>query len=248
MTTIDDWQSHLQLDGQGAVYEQIKRVLGQQITSGNWSTGERVPGEEELAKHFGTARMTVHRALRELTDSGHIVRRRRAGSFVAAPPAPSAVLEIADMAKVIPMRGQRYRYECLTNETRSAPDEIAQRLDIAEGDPAQYVVCRHMANSEAVELEERWINLDLMPQAAEQNFRTRSPGAWLMSVAGWTEAEHTISAVSADAQTAEKLGIEDGAACLVLERRTFQDDRVVTFARLTHPGNRHRFTERFKPR
>lgn len=245
---MNDWQTELQLDGQGAVYEQIKRVLGNQITSGAWPAGERVPGEEELARHFGTARMTVHRALRELTDSGHIIRRRRAGSFVAAPPAPSAVLEIADMARVIPQRGQRYRYECLSNDTVAAPDDISLRLGIQEGADVQYVLCRHLGDGDAVELEERWINLQVLPEAAAQNFRTLSPGAWLLSVAGWTEAEHVISAENADEVTAEQLDIEAGTACLILERRTFQDDAVVTFARLTHPGNRHRFTERFKPR
>lgn len=248
MNTIDDWQSTLQLDGQGAVYEQIKRVLGQQIISGAWPAGERVPGEEELARHFGTARMTVHRALRELTDNGYIVRRRRAGSFVAAPPAPSAVLEIADMTKVIPQRGQRYRYECLTNETQATSAEIAQRLGLSPGTPAQFVLCRHLGDSETVELEERWINLSLLPEAAQQNFHSRTPGAWLLSVAGWTEAEHVISAQNADELTAERLDVDPGTACLVMERRTFQGDAVVTFARLTHPGDRHRLTERFKPR
>ena len=42
-------------------------------------------------------------------------------------------------------------------------------------------------------------------------------------------------------------GVEPGAACLVLERRTFQGQDVVPYARLTHPGSRHSMTERFSP-
>lgn len=245
---MEDWQTRLQLDGQGAVYEQIKRVLESQIVSGVWSAGERVPGEEELAAHFGTARMTVHRALRELTDGGFIVRRRRAGSFVAAPPSPAAVLEIADMSKTIPARGQKYRYECLRNETVRASREVAESLRLEEAARVQYVLCRHLADGMAVELEERWINLDILPAAEHANFTSSAPGSWLLSVAGWTEAEHTISALNADTLTAEQLDMDEGAACLVLERRTFQQDQVVTFARLTHPGQRHRFTQRFSPK
>lgn len=245
---MDDWQTQLQLDGQGAVYEQIKRLLEQQITTGVWTAGERVPGEEELARHFGIARMTVHRALRELTDAGFIVRRRRAGSFVATPPAPAAVLEIVDMAKAIPQRGQTYTYECLLDETISATPEIAERLGLLPGNAVQHIRCRHLGDSHTVQLEERWINLALLPEARDQDFSTTGPGGWLLSVAGWTEAEHTICAISADDDTAELIDVETGSACLILERRTFQDDQVVTLARLTHPGDRHRFKQRFTPR
>ena len=72
-------------------------------------------------------------------------------------------------------------------------------------------------------------------------------GGWLLRAAPWTEAEHTVSAINADTELASRLGVEPGAACLVLERRTFQGQDVVTYARLTHPGSRHSMTERFSP-
>jgi GntR family histidine utilization transcriptional repressor len=96
-------------------------------------------------------------------------------------------------------------------------------------------------------LEERWINLTTVPEAASLPFDDISPNHWLVSHVPWTEAEHTISAINADAGLASALGCPAGTACLLLERRTFLDDQVVTFARLTHPGSRHRLTERFKP-
>lgn len=241
------WQSHLQLDGTGPVYEQIKRALAAPIRTGHWPPGHRIPPEEDIAAHLGTARMTVNRALRELTEDGLIVRKRRAGSFVAAPPSPSAMLEIVDMSAAIPARGQAYSYECLVNETVSADADTARRLRLGAGAQLQHVICRHRGDGEIVELEERWINLALLPEASDQDFSGQAPGAWMLSAAPWTEAEHTVSAVNADTGLAERLDCQPGAACLVLERRTFQGEAVVTFARLTHPGDRHRMTERFVP-
>lgn len=244
---MSEWREQLELDGQGAVYEQIKRALSVNIRSGDWAPGHRVPGEEDLANHFGAARMTVHRALRELTDEGLIIRRRRAGSFVALPPPPAAMLEIVDMSSLIPARGQHYHYECLVNETQNADQETAERMRIETGSPVQRILCRHYADEAVVELEERWINLSLLPEARTAAFDRSSPGAWLLSVAPWTEAEHTVSAANADTATAELLDAAIGQACLVLERRTFQAERVVTYARLTHPGDRHSMSERFIP-
>jgi GntR family histidine utilization transcriptional repressor len=241
------WQDDLSLDGTGPVYDQIKRCLMARIRSGTWPPRHRIPAEADLATHFGTARMTVNRALRELTEEGLIVRKRRAGSFVAQPPSPSAMLEIVDMSRAIPARGLAYGYHCLVNETVAASGERIERLRVAAGAPLQHLICQHTADGDVVELEERWINLALLPQASSQDFSGIAPGAWLLAAAPWTEAEHTVRAINADARLAARLDVAPGEACLVLERRTFQGEAVVTFARLTHPGDRHVMTERFRP-
>jgi GntR family histidine utilization transcriptional repressor len=244
---MSDWPKQLVLDGEGPVYDQIKRTILANIRSGEWETGHRIPAEADLAKHFQTARMTVNRALKELTEDGLIVRRRRAGSFVASPPSPSALLEIVDMSTTIPLRGQAYGYECLTHETIAADIETARRMRLPAGTALLHLICRHSADGDIVELEDRWINLDLLPQAATQDFSKQAPGAWLLEASPWTEAEHTVSAINATEVLAHRLKLDVGTACLVLERRTFQADTVVTFARLTHPGNRHVLSERFSP-
>jgi GntR family histidine utilization transcriptional repressor len=152
-----------------------------------------------------------------------------------------------DMATVIPMRGQHYRYERISRDIVKADADLAARLGIGPDDEVCRVIGRHFADGEIVELEERWINLTAVPEAAGLPFDGISPNHWLVSHVPWTEAEHTISAINADAGLASALGCPAGTACLLLERRTFLDDQVVTFARLTHPGSRHRLTERFKP-
>jgi GntR family histidine utilization transcriptional repressor len=237
----------IRLDNQGPVYDQIKRAITHLIRSGAWKPGDRLPSEAELSERLSTARMTVNRALRELTEDGLLVRRRRAGTFVAQPEMPAAILRIVDMASAIPARGQVYGYICEASETIPAPDAVARHMRLPLGARVQHVECVHTANGEIVELEERWINLALLPEAARADFSRQGPGSWLLRAAPWTEAEHTVSAINANDRLARRLGVASGAACLVLERRTFQGNDVVTYARLTHPGKRHSMTERFGP-
>lgn len=54
-------------------YEQIVHILRDAITSHQLVPGERLPTETKLAAHFGVARMTVRRAVRELRDQGLLV-------------------------------------------------------------------------------------------------------------------------------------------------------------------------------
>lgn len=53
-----------------APFQQIKALVRKRIHDGDWKIGERIPSELDLAAEFGVARMTVNRALRELTDEG----------------------------------------------------------------------------------------------------------------------------------------------------------------------------------
>jgi DNA-binding LacI/PurR family transcriptional regulator len=64
-------------------YQQILEDLKASISSGKYRPGERLPSEHELVKTFGTSRVTVNRALRELQLTGVIQRRAGSGSYVS---------------------------------------------------------------------------------------------------------------------------------------------------------------------
>ena len=63
----------------------------------------------------------------------------------------------------------------------------------------------------------------------------------------WSAAEHIIRATAAGPETAAALGIPEGSACLVVERRTWSADQPVTHVRLTYAGDGHALVARFAP-
>jgi DNA-binding LacI/PurR family transcriptional regulator len=66
----------------GSKYRRIFETLRDAITSGDYRVGQRLPSESELVRAYGTSRVTVNRALRELQLGGYIERRVGSGSFV----------------------------------------------------------------------------------------------------------------------------------------------------------------------
>lgn len=72
-------------------FQQIADLLRRAITSRQLASGERLPTETKLAEHFGVARMTVRRAVRELRAEGLLVSA--AGRGVAVRPA-SGIREV----------------------------------------------------------------------------------------------------------------------------------------------------------
>ena len=64
------------------LYFQLKTLLVEEILSGTYGPGDRLPTEHELCDHYGISRTPVTRALSELAEEGVILRHRRRGSFV----------------------------------------------------------------------------------------------------------------------------------------------------------------------
>ena len=65
-------------------YQQVVETIKNEILSGRYQRGQKLPSEAALVKRFGTSRITVGRALRELRQAGLIQSRAGSGSFVGA--------------------------------------------------------------------------------------------------------------------------------------------------------------------
>ncbi len=231
------------------IYLRIIKDIEAKILSGEWRPGDRIPREHDLCGNYGCSRMTVTKALSTLVQRGLVVRRRKTGSFVATPQIDRTVMDIQDIGTEAALAGFEHRYEILTwkieivetadaSQTRGAADPGAEVLRIQ---------CLHIVDGKPTAIERRIIYLDTVPQARSERFDTVPPAKWLLSQVPWSKAKHIIRAVCADAATARILQIERGEPCLNLIRQTWQNDHMVTYVEITHPGDRFQFAGVFHP-
>jgi GntR family histidine utilization transcriptional repressor len=227
--------------------ERIRGDLERSILGGEWPPGHRIPSEHALMAQYGCSRMTVNKVLTALATAGLIVRRRHAGSFVAAPGREREMMEIQNLAEEAARLGQPYRHEILVRTERAAGSEEARSPGLRPGTPLLELRCRHWIGARPYALEERLISLAQVPASRDEAFAAEPPGTWLLRTAPWSEAEHVIRALEARGEIATLLGVVEGAACLQLHRRTWHGGRLVTDVVLTYPGDRHSFAGRFSP-
>jgi multiple sugar transport system substrate-binding protein len=64
------------------IYHQLKSLILEQIGSGLWRPGDRIPTEQELCQLYGISRSPVRQALTELAREGVLTRRPGQGTFV----------------------------------------------------------------------------------------------------------------------------------------------------------------------
>lgn len=231
------------LDQPAPFYERVKSMIKTNVHSGVWPVNFRVPSESELVSQFGYSRMTINRALRELTAEGLLVRMQGVGTFVAEVRGQSALLEINNIADEIASRGHRHHARVLELTQLQADGQQAQAFNLPKGSRLFHSLICHYENGVPMMLEDRLVNALIVPDYLQQDFTRITPNAYLSSIAPIVEGEHIIEAVNIDRTECAYLEIDEHTPCLQVNRRTWtgrQDKKIVTSVRLVYPGPRYR--------
>lgn len=226
-------------------YETVKTSIQQRIADGGWQPGVRLPSERELVQEFGCARMTVHRALRELEAEGLIERRQGSGSYVAELHPISNLLQVRDIHDEIAERGHQHTTRVFSVTREKAAADVATAMRLRKGSSVYHCRLLHLENGVPIQLEDRHVNPALAPDLLARDFTIVTPSAVLFEHAPLTEAEQVVEAVLATPEQARLLDVLPGSALLMVSRRTVSQGAVASIARLYHPGSRYRLIGSF---
>jgi GntR family histidine utilization transcriptional repressor len=224
------------------IFQRIKDYLVAEIASGRWKEGDLVPSEQALVRQFGVARMTVNRAVRELTAEQVLTRRQGSGTYVAPQKYQATLVEIRNIADEIRSRGRTHRSDLRLLEQAAADEALAPQFELPEGTPLFHSVIVHVENEAPIQVEDRWVNPDCAPAYLEQDFARITPNEHLTAVAPLQGATYRIEALPAPPEVAAMLAMQPGQCCLVLKRRTTSAGRVASVVTMWHPGHLCQFT------
>ncbi|MFZ5956849.1 histidine utilization repressor [Pseudomonas knackmussii] len=228
-----------------ALYRQAKTYVEDRLRSGEWQPGDLIPSENRLVTELGMSRMTVNRALRELTAEGRLVRLSGVGTFVADRKPQSNLLMIANLADEVRARGHAYECRLITLTREAASMPVAAALSLPTGSSVFHVTCVHCEEGVPVQLEDRYVNPELIPELLLQRFdNDLQPSQYLLNTIAPDEMEHIVDAVLPTPAEAELLELEGNEPCLVLMRRTWVQNKAVTYVRFVHPSSRYRLGSR----
>ncbi|MFW5641736.1 MAG: UTRA domain-containing protein [Roseicyclus sp.] len=226
----------------GPLNRRIKDYLLSRILAGEWREGDRIPTERELCARFQTSRMTVNRAVRELTEMGYVTRARGSGTYVAKVAMNATMFEVRSIRQDIEARGGRHRARVLRVGRLAADPALAEMFGCPPGSPIAHLECLHSDGDTPIQLERRHVSLAHAPDFLDQDFTRVTASDYLLARIRFTEAEHVVAAVAADAGVARLLGIGEGAPCLQLTRRTRLGASLITQVDLIHPGSAFQLT------
>ncbi len=226
-------------------FQRIKDHVLQQIHSGVWQEGQAIPSEAALVKQFNVARMTVNRALRELSDEKTLTRVQGSGTFVAQQKYQATLVELRNIADEIAARGHRHRGELQRLERCKVDTALLRQFELNAAPHLFHSVVVHFENDVPIQVEDRYVNPAVAPDYLSQDFASQTPNAYLVRVAPLQGVSFSIEASMPTPEVAELLRMEVAEPCLVLRRRTRSQGQVASVSALWHPASRYQFAGNF---
>ncbi len=212
-------------DRKAPLHIRVREAIRRKVRQGELvDASGRLPTEAELVKQFGVSRITIRNAIRPLVEEGMFARHPGRGTFLRSNAPEQWVGRLMGFSETIRdagyRPGARVLKQGLTNKhdegVRSALRERAvwelRRLRLADDTP---IAIEHAFYPPDIglELTKRDLTSILMYRVFEDELGFEIK-----------EANQTISAARADAETAKLLGIAAGSPVLSMRRLTIAAD------------------------
>jgi GntR family histidine utilization transcriptional repressor len=216
----------------------IKQFLEQQIKSGQWPPGTRIPTEHSLTDTFSVSRMTARRAVKELADAGLLTRTPGKGTFVSKPETDPPVFKIEDVITKVQAAGT-YSHRVLSMDAIQATSEIAHLMQVQTNTVIFQLTIVHLNQDRPVQLQSLCVNCSFAPALLKQKFTKITPDAYLNWLCLPSKTDYQLKAVvpSASQRLALALTSQDSPLCMQLSRRHWVGADVVSFSTHLHPAD-----------
>ena len=240
-------------DGKAAIplYQQVIDIIKNEINSGAYKAGARIPNEFELAESYKVGRVTVRRAIEELVQQGYLTKRQGKGTFVNAPKLKRKIVQKGDV--------QSFTEGCAANDMVAGARLVSRTVVAATREDAAFFGVEPGCELIVVE---RVRTADGVPVMLENNAFVLADHPYLQTLADkdLTDnsifalvAEHsgraplksdpcTVEIALADAQAAPLLEVPAGEALFYMEAYfTDEDERPLLLGRQKIVGSRYVF-------
>jgi len=229
------------------LYQQIKTRLLRSLQAGDWTPGQSIPSEMELAARFGVSQGTVRKAIDELATENLLVRRQGKGTFVATHAEQATRYRFLRLTADESSAGDALQRRLLDCRRQRASAEVARLLQLKPGD-ATVQVRRLLLTAEGkpVVLDEIWL-----PGARFKGLNAERLQAWRGPMYRLFEAEFAvhmvraeekIRAVAAGAEDAAVLELPASAPVLQVDRLSFTyGDQPVELRRGLYSTDAHHY-------
>lgn len=227
------------------LYYQLKELVQEAISNGEYPVGSTIPTEQELSQAFGISRTTVRQAITELVREGRLYREKSKGTFVAEPKINQDFMQrLESFNEQIRRSGHRPWTELLEKSVCCPPQEVAEALGLG---PEEQTVCiyrRRYADDDPIVTVKTYVPYAQCPELLEQDWTQCS----LYECLDRNErtkiryVQRRVEAVMATESDAQLLHIDAGMPVLHFTTVGFTaQQRPMEFSKARYRGDRSSF-------
>ena len=198
------------------IWSSITAALREEIATGTYAQGSKLPTEAQLALRFGVNRHTVRRALGALAEAGLVQPRRGAGVFVTSVPTDYPLGRRVRFHQNVLANGRTPSRRMLRTETRPATEDESEALAMPPASLVHLIEGISLADGVPIGLFRSVLPAKRFPNFPQDMTRLGSITSALADagVADYTRASTRLTAKLANAVQAGHLQIQQGAPLL----------------------------------
>lgn len=215
------------------LYKQLQERLERAIETGELPAGSRLPTENELSQRYEVSRVTVRKALEELSKSGGLVRKPGKGTFIAERKIQRGLSGVLDYSDMCQMTGYTPGARMIKIALEPPTEEEAAQLHLSQGEQVLVVQRVRLANGSPTVLETNRFSEEFS-FLFNENLNDASLYQLIRAHKGitFTQSEKILEIVFASAQEARYLGIPNRYPLLCI--RSVIQDATGTYRHLGH--------------
>ena len=210
-------KNELRMESASPLYAQMMERIRLDILQGVYPVGSQIPTEHDLEIRYSVSRVTVRRALQELTAAGLLERKQGKGTFVALPKPDMEERAIQGFHEACREMEKKPSVLSVRIQERTAMEKDRVLLNLREGDKMMEIQRVLAADDEPVILE---INHFSMAYAWLESAGLKGSLYRVLQEYG-IRAEKSIydlSLTRAEGEEARLLQVEDGTVVMVVDQ------------------------------
>jgi GntR family transcriptional regulator len=223
------------------LYLQLARHLRSLVSDGKLGHGDALPGERELAERLGVSRITVRKAVRELSAEGLLLQRQGAGTFVNPDPhVEQRLRSLTSFSEDVQSRGLKAGSVWLHRKVTVASPGETLALCLRPGSTVSRLHRLRTANGTPMAVETAVVPTRFLPDPEEVKGSLYD----MLRRRGFTpfRALQRLTAVRLTPELAKQLDVPEGAAAFSIERRTMlEDDTLLELVHSHYRGDAYDF-------
>ena len=140
------------------LYIQLEAEIRQALREKKYLPGDRLPSEEKLCEQYQVSRITVRKAIQQLTDQHILEKHRGKGTFVSTPSRSVDLKEQSGFTNYLSAIGHKSHHLLLKKELQPSDDFLCETLSLQPNEPVCYVQRLIFEDDSPLALDEIYIS------------------------------------------------------------------------------------------
>ncbi|WP_042143579.1 GntR family transcriptional regulator [Paucisalibacillus sp. EB02] len=226
------------------LYHQLKEIIKEEIESGKWNYGDKIPSESVFTKEYNISRNTVQRAIEDLVHEGMLYREQGKGTFVSRPKYEQPLTKFYSFSKVMKELGMNPFDIIVSIEEKKVKKSVAKVLELDTDEMVLELVRVRCANEEPLIFETTYLPKKIVPTLKKEDIEKSSLFDHMRDKYDIvvSSSKEIFEPVLIREYESKYLQVKTGYPALLLDRIDYDNNkRPIGFLRSIIRGDRSRF-------